>query len=79
MKTNMQKYFTAFFEKNGNRGYTVTVPSLPGLVTEGRTLEEATKMVKDAIKCYLAGLNKAHIKTLFEKEGVGSFRIAVTA
>jgi predicted RNase H-like HicB family nuclease len=54
--------YTAFFEKNENNGYTVTVPSLPGLVTEGRTFEEAVKMAKDAVLCYLSGLKKAEIE-----------------
>ena len=31
--------YTAFFEANEHGGYTVTVPSLPGLVTEGKDLE----------------------------------------
>lgn len=74
---NNNQYFTAFFEKNELNGYTVTVPSLPGLVTEGRTLEEATEMVRDAIKCYVDGLKKAKEKFLPESE-VGSFRIAVS-
>ncbi|HEY9583926.1 MAG TPA: type II toxin-antitoxin system HicB family antitoxin [Candidatus Paceibacterota bacterium] len=69
-------YFTAFFEKNELNGYTVTVPTLPGLVTEGRTIDEATKMVRDAIKCYIGGIKKAKEKIYPEKE-VGSFRIAV--
>lgn len=33
--------------------YTVTVPKLPGLVTQGDTLREAREMAKDAIQCYL--------------------------
>lgn len=74
---NNNQYFTAFFEKNELNGYTVTVPSLPGLVTEGRTLEEATEMVRDAIKCYVAGLKKAKEK-IFPESEVGSFRIAVS-
>lgn len=68
--------YTAFFEKNENDGYTVTVPSLPGLVTEGRTFEEAIKMAKDAVLCYLSGLKKAELEVLREY-GTGSFRIAV--
>ena len=75
-RKNNNQYFTAFFEKNELYGYTVTVPSLPGLVTEGRTLEEATKMVCDAIKCYVAGLKKAK-KKIFPESEVGSFRISV--
>ena len=31
----MQREYTAFFEANKHGGYTVTVPALPGLVTEG--------------------------------------------
>jgi antitoxin HicB len=39
-------------------GYTVTVPSLPGCVTQGETLEEAIAMAKDAIRL--------HVETLIE-------------
>ena len=39
-------------------GYVVTCPVLPGLVTEGATLEEARGMVAEAIFCYLEGLRK---------------------
>jgi predicted RNase H-like HicB family nuclease len=68
--------FTAIFEKNEDGGYTVTVPSLPGLVTEGKNLEEAKKMVEDAIRCYLEGLKKEKIKIPEEKE-IGQFRVEV--
>ena len=37
-------------------GFTVTVPSLPGIVTEGDTLEEALDMARDAIALYLEDL-----------------------
>jgi antitoxin HicB len=37
-------------------GYTVTVPSLPGCVTQGETLEEAIAMAKDAISLYVESL-----------------------
>ena len=40
------------------RGYTVTVPALPGCITYGKTLEEAKKMALDAIKAYLESLKK---------------------
>ena len=38
--------YTAFFEANENGGYTVTVPALPGLVTEGKNLEHARDMAR---------------------------------
>lgn len=50
--------FTALFEPAAEGGYTVTVPALPGLVTEGDTLEEAREMARDAIRCYLESLQK---------------------
>ncbi len=37
-------------------GYTVTVPALPGLVTQGDTLDEALAMARDAIALYLEDL-----------------------
>lgn len=36
-------------------GYTVTVPGLPGLVTEGDTLEEALANAHEAIELYFEG------------------------
>lgn len=50
--------YTAIFDLNENGGYTVTVPALPGLVSEGATLEEAKEMAKEAMACYLEGLIK---------------------
>jgi predicted RNase H-like HicB family nuclease len=37
-------------------GYTVTVPALPGVVTQGETVEEALEMAKDAIALYIQDL-----------------------
>ena len=51
--------YTAVFEPAEEGGYTVTVPVLPGLVTEGDTLEEARAMVEDAIRGYLEALTKS--------------------
>jgi antitoxin HicB len=37
-------------------GYAVTVPTFPGCVTQGETLEEAIAMAKDAIHLYIETL-----------------------
>ena len=37
-------------------GFTVTCPSLPGLVTYGETLEEARTMAAEAVEAYLESL-----------------------
>lgn len=50
--------YTALFEPATEGGYTVTVPILAGLITEGDTLEEARERVKEAIRGYLAVLRK---------------------
>jgi predicted RNase H-like HicB family nuclease len=76
-KTHIHQY-TAFFEANEHGGYTVTVPSLPGLVTEGRDLEHARSMAKDAIRCYIEGLKKAKEPIPVEKE-TAQIRISVVA
>jgi predicted RNase H-like HicB family nuclease len=48
--------YTAVFELQPEGCYTVTVPALPGCVTQGDTLEEAREMVKDAIQGYVESL-----------------------
>jgi predicted RNase H-like HicB family nuclease len=48
--------YTVIFEPAEEGGYVVHVPALPGLVTEGDTLEEAKKMARDAIRCHLLSL-----------------------
>jgi predicted RNase H-like HicB family nuclease len=48
--------YTVLYEPAEEGGYVVTVPALPGLVTEGDTLEEAREMAKDAIKGYIESL-----------------------
>ncbi|PYV19369.1 MAG: antitoxin HicB [Acidobacteria bacterium] len=50
--------FTVLFEPAEEGGYVVTCPALPGLVTEGDTLEEARAMAEDAIRAYLESLRK---------------------
>ena len=55
----MSEYrYTVLFEPAEEGGYVVTCPALPGLVTEGDTLDEARDMVRDAIRGYLESLSK---------------------
>ncbi len=41
------------FEPSDEGGYTVYVPSLPGCISEGDTLEEARENIREAIEIYL--------------------------
>ena len=45
--------FECFFESNApEKGYTVTVPKLKGIVTFGGTIKEAKKMAQEAIELH---------------------------
>lgn len=48
--------FTILVEPNDPDGYLVTCPALPGLVTQGDTLDEAYEMAQDAIQVYVESL-----------------------
>jgi len=41
------------YEPTDEGGYTVYVPSLPGCISEGDTLEEARDNIREAIELYL--------------------------
>ena len=53
MEANGTYTFTMLFEPAEEGGYVVTCPALPGLVTEGDTMEEARRMAEDALRGYL--------------------------
>jgi predicted RNase H-like HicB family nuclease len=42
-----------FTYETESRGYVSDVPELPGCMSQGKTLDEAVKNIKDAIKGYL--------------------------
>ena len=58
MEANGRDSFTMLFESAEEGGYVVTCPALPGLVTEGDTMEEARRMAEDALRGYLESLNE---------------------
>ena len=53
--------YTVLFEPAEEGGFMVTCPALPGLLTEGDTLEEARPMAQEAIRAYLESLRKDHL------------------
>lgn len=58
MKSMKILNFTVVMTPDVTGGYVLTCPALPGLVTEGDTLEEARSMGADAIRGYLESLQK---------------------
>ena len=52
--------YSVFYELVKEGGYVVRVPALPGCHTQGETLEEAERNVKEAIELYLESLDAHH-------------------
>ncbi|HID28210.1 MAG TPA: type II toxin-antitoxin system HicB family antitoxin [Methanosarcinales archaeon] len=50
--------YRILLRKEPEGGYTVIVPSLPGCVTYGDTIEEGIEMAKEAIELYIESLKK---------------------
>ncbi len=69
---------TVVFESAEEGGFVARVPSLPGCVTQGETLEESEDMVKDAIMAYCASLkNRGEALPILGKEVVESIAISL--
>jgi antitoxin HicB len=48
--------YAAMFEPAGEGGFVVTFPAIPGLATQGETLDEAGTMAEDCLRAYLESL-----------------------
>ena len=54
-------------EPSEEGGYTATVPSLPGCVSEGDTRQEALKNIREAIELYLEPAEDDGLYPILEK------------
>lgn len=68
--------YTVFFEPAFEGGYIVSVPALPGLITEGDTIEEAREMARDAIRAYLESFIKDG-EQIPEEKGTRQEKVAI--
>ena len=57
MKT-VRRYTIVLTPEPEEGGYSVTVPALPGCVTQGETIEEAIAMARDAIRGWITVAEK---------------------
>jgi len=76
MSTQQMISYRILLRKEPEGGYTVTVPSLPGCVTYGKSIEEATEMAKEAIELYLKSL-KSHHEEIPNDEGTLEYTLTV--
>ena len=68
--------YRILLRKEPEGGYTVIVPSLPGCVTFGDTLEEGIEMAKEAIQLYIESL-KEHGEPVPTEEGILEYNLTV--
>ena len=70
--------YRILLRKEPEGGYTVIVPSLPGCITYGETIDEAKKMAKEAIEAYIETL-KAHGEDIPTEEDTLEYTLTITA
>lgn len=68
--------YRILLRKEPEGGYTVIVPSLPGCVTFGSTIDEAIAMAKEAIELFLESL-RAHGEDIPTEEKTLEYTLAV--
>ena len=78
MRSRARRTFTysVFYEEAPEGGYVAFVPALPGCHTQGETLEETERNVKEAIALYLESL-AAHGEPIPEEGRSFQGRVAI--
>ena len=59
--------FKVVLEPSDEGGYTVYVPALPGCISEGDTIEDALKNIREALELYLEPVEDDLVSTMGEK------------
>ena len=63
--------YTAVFEPDRKSGgFTVTIPTLPGCISEGNTFEEALRNIKEAASLYIEVIKKKKTEIPREEKGI---------
>jgi len=70
IKKKIYQYTAIFDPDKESGGYTVTIPSLPGCISEGDNFEEALKNIKEAAGLYLEVMRKRKEGMIREEKGV---------
>lgn len=58
MVTETRRYTVLLYHEPEDDGFSVVIPSLPGCVTQGETIEESLANAREAITVYLRSLAK---------------------
>ena len=68
---------SAVFSKEEDGGYSVSVPLVPGCVSQGDTLEEALANIKEALELHLEDDSQEEIRLLREHHARAEFLVPV--
>lgn len=80
MASNKKVYsYSVFYEADSKGGYVAFVPALPGCHSQGETLDEAEKNIKEAVEIFLESL-VAHSESIPEetKSYQGTIRVPLS-
>lgn len=70
--------YRVLLTKEMEGGYTITVPTLPGCVTYGDTVDEAISMAREAIDLYLESL-EAHGEPIPDERATLEYTLTVSS
>lgn len=73
-----QLNYRILLRKESEGGYTVTVPTLPGCVTFGESIDEAIAMAREAIELYIEDLLE-HGEEVPDEEGLLEYTLRIEA
>ena len=68
IKKQIFEYVAVFEPDEKVGGYTVTIPALPGCISEGDNFEEAMANIREASQLYLEVLDKEKKQDFLKKE-----------
>ena len=69
--------YKILLKKEPEGGYTVLVPSLPGCITYGETIDESIINAKEAIELYIESL-KSHGEDIPTEENILEYTLTVS-
>jgi predicted RNase H-like HicB family nuclease len=79
MRSHKMHEFDVVILEDETSGYVAFVPALPGCHTQGDTLEELMKNIKEAIELYMETLTKEEKEDFLRQKVVGIQKVKALA
>jgi antitoxin HicB len=68
--------YRVILKKENEKGYTAIVPSLPGCISYGDSIEQSILMIKEAIELYIESL-KSHNVPIPDEENTLEYMVSI--